>query len=166
MSELLPTEADFLLNDGGLISQDAWKNFGGLSLDAAYDKFCDRPYLYSQDFTFMGKRAFAYYYEVLDRYVREAIETLDEERLMVLSTIHHIIDMHLVYGGESISSDHFGQDDVVEGVSLPRKVVDLCDHVLGAIARQSLSSRIPDSEATDEELMIAWQGLRNLANSR
>lgn len=164
MSKSLPTEADFSPNDGGLISQEAWKNFGGLSLDAAYERFCDRPYLYSQDFEFMGERAFAYYYDVLDRYVREAIEKLDEERLMVLSTIHRILDVHLIHR----SGDLCGEDSregAVDAKHLPRRVVSLCDYVIPAIAERYLSSRIPDSDATDEDLTITWQGLRNLAES-
>lgn len=164
MSKSIPTEADFLMNDGGLISQEAWKNFGGLSLDAAYERFCDRPYLYSQDFEFMGERAFAYHYDVLDRYIREAIETLDEERLMVLSTIHRIMDVHLVHQSGDLCGE-CTREGAADAMSLPGRVVSLCDYVMPAIAERSLSSRIPDSDATDEDLTITWQGLRNLAES-
>ncbi|WP_146443930.1 hypothetical protein [Botrimarina colliarenosi] len=164
MSEPLPTEADFLLNDGGPVPQEAWKNFGGLSLEQAYEKFCDRAYLYSQDFEFMGERAFAYYYEVLDRYVRETIETLDEERLMVLSTVHRIIDVHLIHRSGYLCGEYSGEG-AVDAMGLPGRVVSLCDCVMPAIAERSLSSRIPDSDATDEDLTISWQGLRNLAES-
>jgi hypothetical protein len=69
---LVPTEADFDPVGGCLDAQCAWGNFGGLSLDAAYRRFCEHPDLYQEDFMFMGGAAFAYYFPVIERYIRES----------------------------------------------------------------------------------------------
>jgi hypothetical protein len=67
----LPTEADFDPAAGCLDARGAWKHFGGLSLQQAYDLFVTNPLRYQEDFMFMGSRAFEYYLPVIDRYLRE-----------------------------------------------------------------------------------------------
>ena len=70
MNNYLPTKKDF---DpwGCLDGQHAWKQFGGLTLDEAYKKFCKKPDFYQEDFMFMGTKAFLYYIPVLKKYVQE-----------------------------------------------------------------------------------------------
>jgi hypothetical protein len=57
----------------------AWKNFGGLTVDEAYQKFCQVPENYQEDFMFMGDAAFAFYFPVIDRYVREKEPKIEME---------------------------------------------------------------------------------------
>lgn len=73
----LPTESDFNPFGNDLDAQYAWQNFGNLSLKQAYDLFLTNPTHYQEDFMFMGKVAFNYYFPVIDRYIREI--TGDEE---------------------------------------------------------------------------------------
>ena len=68
----LPSRQDFDPHDCDLDARSAWRNFGGLGLDAAYEKFLTAPENYQEDFMFMGTRAFAYYFPVIDRYLRAA----------------------------------------------------------------------------------------------
>lgn len=79
MNDPLPTKRDFLDYHGCLDAQSAWNNFGGLSVDAAYAKFCENPLRYQEDFMFMGRIAFIYYFPVLERFVRDGIDTGEEE---------------------------------------------------------------------------------------
>ena len=67
----LPIQSDFcieLCGDAGY----AWRNIGGLSLEAAYDKFSGDPEINQEDFMWMFPKAFEYYYPVVDRYLRSA----------------------------------------------------------------------------------------------
>lgn len=65
----LPGEREFDPQEGDLDAQVAWENFGGLNLQEAYRKFEQRPDVYQEDFMFMGGKAFAYYFPVLERYL-------------------------------------------------------------------------------------------------
>ncbi|QDV16908.1 hypothetical protein Pan153_15420 [Gimesia panareensis] len=65
----LPGERDFDPHEGDLDAQVAWRNFGGLTLGEAYEKFQENPFVYQEDFMWMGGKAFAYYFPVLERYV-------------------------------------------------------------------------------------------------
>jgi hypothetical protein len=67
----LPTARDFDPYRGDLDAKWAWDNFGGLSIERAYEVFIERPEIYQEDFMFMGGRAFEYYFPVIDRYLRE-----------------------------------------------------------------------------------------------
>ncbi len=65
----IPSQPDFcneLKGDAGY----AWRNFGGLTLEAAYWKFIESPQTNQEDFMWMFPKAFEYYYPVLDRYLR------------------------------------------------------------------------------------------------
>jgi hypothetical protein len=66
--ENLPTKKDF---DpwGDLDAQWAWKNFGGLTIDSAYNKFCTYPETYQEDFMFMGPTAFSFYFSIIEKYM-------------------------------------------------------------------------------------------------
>ena len=76
----LPTEKHFDPYDGDLDAQWAWKNFGGLTLDQAKAKFQQHPEVYQEDFMHMGGKAFAYYYPVIDEYLRETPLVAPEDR--------------------------------------------------------------------------------------
>lgn len=67
----VPTEADFDPYDGCLDCQHAWRTFGGMSIEEAFQKFIEHPSFHQEDFMFMGGRAFVYYFPVLDRYLRD-----------------------------------------------------------------------------------------------
>ena len=67
----LPTEEDFDPWRGDLDAQWAWTNFGGLTLDAAKEKFPHHPECYQEDFMCMGGRAFAFYFPVIESYLLE-----------------------------------------------------------------------------------------------
>jgi hypothetical protein len=66
-----PDAADFDPWGGDLDARHAWKKFGGLSLAQAHELFLENPCFYQEDFMFMGPKAFAYYFPVIDRYLRE-----------------------------------------------------------------------------------------------
>ena len=72
-----PTEQDFSGCPDGV---DAWKNFGGLTIDQASAKFDEAPSVYQEDFMFMGPVAFAFYFPVVDRFLRETANLSEEER--------------------------------------------------------------------------------------
>lgn len=74
---ILPSEKDFDPYGGDLDAQSAWEDFGNLTLSQAYDKFLDNPEHYQEDFMWMGGKAFAYYYPVIERYLHET-EATDE----------------------------------------------------------------------------------------
>ncbi|MCA9013586.1 MAG: hypothetical protein KDB01_27735 [Planctomycetaceae bacterium] len=73
MSFSLPTELDFDPFQCDLDAQRAWRNFGGLTLDEAHAKFEECPESYQEDFMFMGGMAFAFYYPVIERFLRKTI---------------------------------------------------------------------------------------------
>ena len=80
MPDYLPIERDFDPHGCGLDEQCAWRNFGGLTLDEACKKFETAPGIFQEDFMFMGSKAFAFYYPVIDRFLRNTITLTDAER--------------------------------------------------------------------------------------
>ena len=70
-----PTERDFDPWNGNLDAQCAWRNFGGLTLDEAHAKFRENPLRYQEDFMWMGGRAFAYYFPVVEDHLRTVSDT-------------------------------------------------------------------------------------------
>lgn len=90
----LPGQADF---DpwGNLDAQWAWRNFGGLTLDQAHAKFRENPLYYQEDFMFMGPRAFAYYFPVVDNHLRSVPETdnqHDHQAWILAKCLHNQFD--------------------------------------------------------------------------
>jgi hypothetical protein len=65
----LPTEKDFDPWRGNLDAQWAWRNFGGLTLEAAKEKFPQKPECYQEDFMSIGSRAFSFYFPVIETYL-------------------------------------------------------------------------------------------------
>jgi hypothetical protein len=92
--EQRPTKADFDPYGGCLDAIDAWQNFGGLSRTAAYERFCESPGRYQEDFMFMGGVAFAYYYPVLERYVlKSSVENNDEADVEAMLILPYCIEL-------------------------------------------------------------------------
>jgi hypothetical protein len=67
---MLPSEEDFDPWHGRLDAQVAWKRFGGLTIDEASALFRENPVVYQESFMFMGGKAFAYYFPVIEDYLR------------------------------------------------------------------------------------------------
>lgn len=73
-SHLLPTEHDFDPVGGDLDAQHAWRSFGGLTLEEAHRRFRENPLCYQEDYMFMGPVAFAFYFPVIEEYLRSDLE--------------------------------------------------------------------------------------------
>jgi hypothetical protein len=92
----IPTIEDFVSTEDPEQDRDgyrAWKNLGGLSVEAAYAKLRDDPEVYQEDFMWMGDRAFVYYFAVLEKYLRT-----DEPKREFDGATHilaHCIGMHV-----------------------------------------------------------------------
>ena len=67
----IPVQSDFCIELSGDAGY-AWRNIGGMTLEAAYEKFFECPEINQEDFMWMFPRAFEYYYPVVDRYLRSA----------------------------------------------------------------------------------------------
>lgn len=105
-SESLPTERDFDPLSGDLDAQCAWEHFGGLTLDEAHAKFRKNPLYYQEDFMFMGGKAFAYYFPVVEQHltmVPDANSDGDDHESWILATciktqfcaktVHHVLHL-------------------------------------------------------------------------
>lgn len=75
----LPTERDFDPIGCDLDAQCAWKNFGGLTLDDAKVKFRENALCCQEDFMFMGCKAFAFYFPVIEDYLLSAPDVEDDD---------------------------------------------------------------------------------------
>jgi hypothetical protein len=165
MSESLPTESDFLEDHGCLDAQCAWKNFGGLTLDQAYERFCDNPLHYQEDFMFMGEPAFTFYFPVLDRYVREGIRDRDEDRFEYLSILRDVIWFHFAQSfDEEVVQERVRRRDLADEGRLRSQVVNLCEYILREVPSLYLGSR-PCSQVSEEGVTLVWRGLLSLAKS-
>ena len=71
----------------------AWQNFGGHTVEEAYERFCSDPDTYQEDFMFMGDPAFVYYFPVVERYLRE--EEPKHEFDAVAWVLAHCIAFHV-----------------------------------------------------------------------
>lgn len=163
MDDQLPNEKDFLEDHGCLDAQEAWKNFGGLSIDEAYEKLWSKPEIYLEDFTSMGELAFAHYFEVIDRYVRRGIRKRDEETYERLSEIRDTIWFHFAQSfDEGVHKQRIRARDQADNGRLRRKVLDLCGYVIGELPGLCVGSA-PYSTATEEDLLIVWCGLERVA---
>ena len=67
----LPSAPDFFAGPHPAEAAFAWENFGGLSLADAFSKFVNCPEVYYEDFMWMFQTAFAYFFPVVDKYLRE-----------------------------------------------------------------------------------------------
>jgi hypothetical protein len=67
---VIPSKADFYSKPCPIDADYAWAIFGGLGLDAAYEKFLQLPDSYAEAFAWMSPSVFEYYFPVMDRYLR------------------------------------------------------------------------------------------------
>jgi hypothetical protein len=83
----LPTERDFDPWNGNLDAQSAWKNFGGLTLDEAHIRFRENPIYFQEDFMFMGGKAFAYYFPVIESWLQDVpdADSCDDNQASILA---------------------------------------------------------------------------------
>lgn len=137
----LPTREDFDAWDGCLDAQHAWKRFGGLTLDQANAKFREAPDIYQEDFMFMGGRAFAFYFPVIESYLRESpayVEDDDREAWILAKVIDNQFEVSL--------------SDVLP---LASRVLDLAHFVKANIDRF-------DPEPNPEyDVAVAWQEMED-----
>ncbi len=131
----LPTIEDFTSDpERDLDGEYAWRQFGGLTIDEAYDKFCEKPDICQEDFMAMGDAAFAFYFPVIDRYIRqnEPKEEFDRvayilaagisqhvslKQILVRPLYRQIINLcHFVIDGLKSADDEKYRDSSVEQV--------------------------------------------------
>ncbi|MDB5335260.1 MAG: hypothetical protein JWN70_879 [Planctomycetaceae bacterium] len=72
--EQLPIESDFYTRIGDLDGQHVWKCFGGLTLEQTREKFLEHSEFYQEDFKFIRGKAIAYYFPVIEEYLKSAID--------------------------------------------------------------------------------------------
>ena len=140
---MLPTEKDFDPFEGNLDAQWAWKHFGGLSLDEAFNKFQENPLCYEEDFLFMGHKAFVFYFPVLDRYLREMCELPPALRnYLRVRSIPQCIQ--------------FQFDDPVDAhlLSIKEAVIELCELVLTNL------KDFLDEWVDEKDIEKQWQQLK------
>ena len=66
----IPSAQDFYIAPIG-DAASAWKVFGGLTLEQAYERFLECPEYCQEHFMWMFPKAFEYYYPTIDQYLRE-----------------------------------------------------------------------------------------------
>jgi hypothetical protein len=137
----LPVRKDFVEDERDLDADQAWKNFGGLSLDQAYERFCQRPEIYQEDFMFMGPRAFQYYFPVIEQYLKET-KTEDEFEDCEAWIIAKAIESKIDTGELSLAT---GFTD---------RLIELCRYVQKNVEPYSLQKKERD------RIEGAWQKLR------
>jgi len=77
-SQRLPSIGDFGAGrSGDLDANDAWTNFGGLTRAQAKEKLKSAPEVYSGDFTWMGEKAFSFYFPAIDELILESLHEGD-----------------------------------------------------------------------------------------
>ena len=141
----LPTRADFDPFNGCLDAISAWEHFGGLSIDDAYEQFCDNPLYYQEDFMFMGGVAFAYYFPVIERYIVESqVDPEQHDDVDEIWVLAHCIEAQFDVESSARKIDH-----------LRPRILDLVSHV-----RQNLDRYCID-EKRREEVDDAWQELES-----
>ena len=139
---VLPTERDFDPYGGCLDAQKSWKHFGGKTLDDAYKLFCDNPLHYQEDFMFMGHAALAYYFPVIDRYLRTGDD--DNQALIIAQ------GLELQF--------QFENDDVAKIEKLKRPIIELANFIV-----QNIDS-YGDNTEDQTKIKNAWQRIaRSLA---
>jgi len=144
LSERCPTESDF---GSGLDERSAWREFGGLSLDQAYQHFLENPLSYQEDFMFMGTIAFLYYFPVIERYLYSvrAEDEFDDCQAWILSMgIAHRLEY------ESFPND----ERLMERIAL------LTDHVLSHVSQYATTS---DEQ---ERIESSWASLKQIPSTR
>jgi hypothetical protein len=141
----LPDARDFDPWDGNLDAFHAWKHFGGLSLVQAYKLFLENPVCWQEDFMFMGPKAFAYYFPVIDRYLRE------------VSGEEPDYDCCAGILGFGIAEQLRITDPAIPSVA--REVADLAVHVLANPGRYT------SGEREQQHILREWRKVAKLAEA-
>ena len=74
----LPTKRDFDPFDGCLDALSAYHEFGGKTVEQARQVFLSNPEYHHEHFAWMGAKAFAYYFPIVDEYLRD-IDAVEED---------------------------------------------------------------------------------------
>ncbi len=137
----LPTESEF---GESLDARSAWRDFGNLSIQQAYELFLTNPLGYQEDFMFMGSRAFEYYLPVIDRYLREisSEDELDDCEAAVIGS------------GVALQFDWNDSDLSRRAVA---EIEELSTFVLGNLSRYS------PSPVEQRRIEIEWNGVHKKA---
>jgi hypothetical protein len=145
----LPTQHDFDPWKGNLDAHSAWEHFGGLTLVEAQSRFQENPIYYQEDFMFMGPKAFAYYYPVIDSYLRNVpdADNFDDHESWILA--------------QCVRSQFEG-NDLAPIRHLAPRVLDLADFIRTNIRRfggdDSERQRVGDAWADVAEYVSATTG--------
>ena len=136
----LPTENEFNPWNCDLDAQHAWKQFGGLDLEQAYEKFCENPMFYQEDFLFMGPVAFKFYFPVVDRFLRREREAweFDDSQAWILG------------GAMRLQLERRLDDDLLEPVG------SLCCYV------QSHLQKFASAKDEQEAISASWREVEQL----
>jgi len=128
----------------GLGWHQVWRNFGGLSLEEAHRRFRECPEAYQEDFMWMGGAAFAYYFPVIDSYLRDTSDVCpgDDHQAWILA---HCIKMQ------------FTPEVEPRVQQLAGRVLDLTDFV-----QSNVSLFAPDDVEEQQGIADAWQELEEL----
>lgn len=145
----LPTQHDFDPWNENLDAQSAWKHFGGLTLDEAQARFQENPMYYQEDFMFMGPKAFAYFFPVIDQYLRNVpdADNFDDHESWILAQCVRM---------------QFEGDDLAPIRPLAPRVLDLADFIRKNIRRfgsdNTERQRVADAWAYLTEQVTATTG--------
>lgn len=118
ISKTLPERKDFNPNPGDLDEQSAWKQFGGKSLDEAYEHFLTNPFGYQEDFMFMGPAAFLYYFPVIELFLASIPRDIDSPDLTA-----HILAKAIQFQLENSDALRASELLMSRIRSLPNKVI-------------------------------------------
>jgi len=138
----VPSEADFDPWRGNLDAQCAWRNFGELSLKQAYELFMTAPQNYQEDFMFMGPVAFAYYFPVIDRYIREVTGSGDGDHTEV-SILGSAVAGQLEWNGAGFGDERVGE------------IEDLAAYILANVSQYSMA------EKDQRRIRREWAGVES-----
>ncbi len=147
-ADSLPSKSDF--NPWGpnaLDAERAWRNFGGLTLKQAHAKFRERHYTYQEDFMFMGPKAFAFYFPVIEDFLHDVPDQSDNGDDYSSWILAHCINNqfgphkekvpHVIHLADRvIALSHFVRNNIqrfskddAERAKITDAWQELCDHV-------------------------------------
>jgi len=146
LSTKLPTKDDFDPYGGDLDAESAWREFGGMTLDQAYQHFLSNPLCHQEDFMFMGPVAFCYYFPVIERHLHAfRIECEEEHEAWILA---HALMTQL---------ENLG---VASNLELVKRIGRLADYVIKHIHHFETD---PDEQS---RILKAWHKLREFLSPR
>jgi len=160
----LPTFEDFIDDLGNpprgpTLDEDmAWNNFGGLTTEEAFKRFVGNPEFYQEDFMFMGGSAFAFYFPVIDRYIREVEsknEFADETWIIAHCIITHIPDSSAKYSDKIFTPL---SDDPASVTKTYERIIDLCRFVIEGVKNIDASNEMMRTWPSDK-VEEAWTEL-------